>query len=118
MLLKKTADALGMAQKLSHQLRSAEDRIAELEAEVTQRTATEPSAQSNGSIACTRQMVGAFLYRVSYRPFLAIFSAEDCHLSRGTGRRSAGQVLWDGRQAPHSRRRLGLRRVWKSIPLL
>ena len=43
--------ALDMAQKLSHQLRAAEERIAELE--VRRRlTANEASAQSNGCIEC------------------------------------------------------------------
>jgi hypothetical protein len=44
--------ALDLAQKLSHQLRAAEDRIAELEAEVGM-FRTKPTARSNGYTGCT-----------------------------------------------------------------
>jgi hypothetical protein len=47
--------ALETAQKLSHQLRAAEDRIAELEAE-SLLIRTEPSGPSSGSIASTRRL--------------------------------------------------------------
>jgi hypothetical protein len=47
--------ALDQAQKLSHQLRAAEDRIAELEAE-TQIIRKEPSARNTGSTKSTRRL--------------------------------------------------------------
>src|SRR5271155_4178385 len=46
--------ALDMAQKLSHQLRAAEDRIAELDAEVRMYK-EEPSVPNNGSIKSIRK---------------------------------------------------------------
>jgi hypothetical protein len=58
--------ALGMAQKLSDQLRAAEDRIAELETEVTayQQRANRPSS---GSIASTPKLKIDFFRRAIVR---------------------------------------------------
>jgi hypothetical protein len=54
--------ALGMAQKLSDQLRAAEDRIAELETEVTA-ISKERTGPSSGSIASTPKLKIDFFRR-------------------------------------------------------
>ena len=56
--------ALEMAQKLSDQLRGAEDRIAELEADLD-RYREKPIARSNGCIASTRRLRTDFFGRAT-----------------------------------------------------
>jgi hypothetical protein len=91
--------ALGMAQKLSHQLRAAEDRLAELEARSPPINRA-PTGPSSGSIASTRRLNSDF--------WSGMTGAAACNLSDGGPRPHVGSFKWSPdarRQAPPTENR-------------